>query len=368
MITNASGAVVADMSFSAFGHRREPGTWEAPVSAAETQTDHNADRYGFTHQEMLDNVNLIHMNGRVYDPTLGRFLSVDPIFEFPTNTQSLNPYSYVLNNPLSMTDPTGYAATDGSICTGPGGSSRGCVGQDLSDMQKQQALSQLSGNGAQNRSGTSITKTQASSPTEINGPHQVSQNESDSGKENKPVALHNGDLSIRTRKRTFIITADALRYIAEHFEQYREFAGLETDGKKGVIGYGHDYKTLDLAKAAYPKGISKPDAYDLFVYDFARAALAVIRNIPTNQSGNAALSDFALHGSKLVGPADLAYNAGYRPTWKAFSDLSQHKFGAAASEFLDIDHYRDPAGKWHVSPLLEERRRWEANLLSPPPP
>jgi RHS repeat-associated protein len=57
---------------------------------------------------MLDNVNLIHMNGRVYDPNLGRFLSVDPVFAFPTNTQTLNPYTYVLNNPLSMTDPTGY--------------------------------------------------------------------------------------------------------------------------------------------------------------------------------------------------------------------------------------------------------------------
>lgn len=51
------------------------------------------------------------MNGRVYDPAPGRFLSVDPVFEFPTNTQSLNPYSYVLNNPLSLTDPSGYTAT-----------------------------------------------------------------------------------------------------------------------------------------------------------------------------------------------------------------------------------------------------------------
>ena len=65
---------------------------------------------------MLDNVGIIHMNGRIYDPNLGRFLSVDPVFEFPTNTQSLNPYSYVLNNPLSMTDPTGYVA--GSCGTG----------------------------------------------------------------------------------------------------------------------------------------------------------------------------------------------------------------------------------------------------------
>jgi len=135
VITDQSGTPIASMSFGAWGNRRLPSTWLPAVSATETQADHDADRYGFTHQEMLDNVNLIHMNGRVYDPNIGRFLSVDPVFEFPTNTQSLNPYSYVLNNPLSLTDPTGYTATDGSICTGPGGSSRGCGGQDVHDLQ-----------------------------------------------------------------------------------------------------------------------------------------------------------------------------------------------------------------------------------------
>jgi hypothetical protein len=50
------------------------------------------------------------MNGRIYDPKLGRFLSVDPVFQFPTNTQSLNPYTYVLNAPLTLTDPTGLMA------------------------------------------------------------------------------------------------------------------------------------------------------------------------------------------------------------------------------------------------------------------
>ena len=48
------------------------------------------------------------MNGRVYDPQLGRFLSSDPIIQAPTNLQSYNRYSYVLNNPMSYTDPSGY--------------------------------------------------------------------------------------------------------------------------------------------------------------------------------------------------------------------------------------------------------------------
>ncbi|MEZ5463472.1 RHS repeat-associated core domain-containing protein [Dokdonella sp.] len=63
---------------------------------------------GFTNHRHLDDVRLIHMNGRVYDYQLGRFLSVDPMIQFPTNTQSMNPYSYIMNNPLSGVDPSGY--------------------------------------------------------------------------------------------------------------------------------------------------------------------------------------------------------------------------------------------------------------------
>ena len=63
---------------------------------------------GFTGHEQLDAVGLIHMNGRVYDPQLGRFLSADPFVQDASNLQALNPYSYVQNNPLSFTDPTGH--------------------------------------------------------------------------------------------------------------------------------------------------------------------------------------------------------------------------------------------------------------------
>jgi RHS repeat-associated protein len=66
---------------------------------------------GFTGHEHLDNLYLIHMNGRVYDYRLGRFLSVDPIISNAANSQSINPYSYLGNNPLSGIDPTGYEGT-----------------------------------------------------------------------------------------------------------------------------------------------------------------------------------------------------------------------------------------------------------------
>jgi RHS repeat-associated protein len=59
---------------------------------------------------MLDEVGLVHMNGRVYDPAIGKFLSADPIVQAPFSGQSFNRYSYVMNNPLSATDPTGYSS------------------------------------------------------------------------------------------------------------------------------------------------------------------------------------------------------------------------------------------------------------------
>ena len=112
-ITAESSAVVARLSFDPHGKRRLED-WQAgdPVSPdAETPR-------GFTGHEHLDSVGLIHMNGRVYDPTLGRFLSADPFVQFPESTQGFNRYAYVNNNPLSYTDPSGFFIDFGDIADG----------------------------------------------------------------------------------------------------------------------------------------------------------------------------------------------------------------------------------------------------------
>ena len=67
----------------------------------------NTDR-GYTLHEHLDEVGVIHVNGRVYDPLIGRFMSADPFVQSPGNLQSYNRYAYVMNNPLVFTDPSGY--------------------------------------------------------------------------------------------------------------------------------------------------------------------------------------------------------------------------------------------------------------------
>jgi RHS repeat-associated protein len=104
---DSAGASLANLSFSAFGSRRGSAWQGGPSSGDQTQI-RNATRRGFTWHEHLDNVGLVHMNGRVYDPAIGRFASADPFIAAPYDSQSLNRYSYVGNNPLSFTDPSGF--------------------------------------------------------------------------------------------------------------------------------------------------------------------------------------------------------------------------------------------------------------------
>jgi RHS repeat-associated protein len=67
---------------------------------------------GYTGHEHLQGVGLIHMNGRLYDPNLKRFLSPDNFVQDPYNTQNYNRYGYVLNNPLMYVDPSGETVED----------------------------------------------------------------------------------------------------------------------------------------------------------------------------------------------------------------------------------------------------------------
>jgi RHS repeat-associated protein len=110
-LLNESGATVAKESFGTFGTRRG-SNWSA-ATAPDWLGIANTTRQGYTGHEMLDNVGLVHMNGRVYDPALARFLSADPLIGDMGDAQSVNPYAYVGNRPLNATDPTGYIVDGG---------------------------------------------------------------------------------------------------------------------------------------------------------------------------------------------------------------------------------------------------------------
>jgi len=111
-ISDASGNLIEEYSYDAWGLRRDPQTWEAFTEIPESSVDR-----GFTGHEHLDIFSLVNMNGRMYDPVIGLFLSPDPYSQMPEYTQGLNRYSYCLNNPLSHTDPSGYSIGDGGFAS-----------------------------------------------------------------------------------------------------------------------------------------------------------------------------------------------------------------------------------------------------------
>jgi RHS repeat-associated protein len=103
-VTNAAGSVLEGFDFGAFGERRgyvDPrSSWYTPVATTR----------GYTGHEVVDGMDVVHMNGRIYDSRLGRFMQADPVIQAPFNPQNWNAYSYVFNNPLSNTDPSGNIA------------------------------------------------------------------------------------------------------------------------------------------------------------------------------------------------------------------------------------------------------------------
>jgi RHS repeat-associated protein len=102
-LTLDTGVLEQRSDFSAWGRRRAIVAKKYTYAVPKSKVDK-----GFTGHEMLDSTGFIHMSGRVYDPRIGRFLSVDPFVQDPNKLQSLNRYQYVNNSPLSYTDPSGF--------------------------------------------------------------------------------------------------------------------------------------------------------------------------------------------------------------------------------------------------------------------
>ncbi len=112
-ITDEAGATLEQRHFDAWGNLTHLKIGNNGIITDKEQirnylSDGNliVDR-GYTSHEHFAEVGLIHMNGRLYDPLLRRFLNADENIQDPYNTQNYNKYSYVLNNPLMFSDPSG---------------------------------------------------------------------------------------------------------------------------------------------------------------------------------------------------------------------------------------------------------------------
>ncbi|MFJ5212308.1 polymorphic toxin-type HINT domain-containing protein [Streptomyces nigra] len=85
----------------------EPSTWP--------------DDKAFLGKTADDTSGLTHIGAREYDPTIGQFISIDPLLE-TDKSQTLNGYTYGAQNPVTYSDPSGL----GLACGGAGGSEEGC--------------------------------------------------------------------------------------------------------------------------------------------------------------------------------------------------------------------------------------------------
>jgi RHS repeat-associated protein len=111
VVTDGQGAVLARTSFDPFGTRRS-GDWSRDLQQSERtallEGQYLRGSRGFTDHEHRDRTGFVHMNGRVYDPRLGRFVAADPLVQTPWASQTYNRYGYVANDPVSRTDPSGF--------------------------------------------------------------------------------------------------------------------------------------------------------------------------------------------------------------------------------------------------------------------
>jgi RHS repeat-associated protein len=100
VMTDYSGFETESTQYMPFGSTR-PGSGEITGTS-----------YNFTDQEFDTENGLYNYDARLYDPVIGRFISPDTIVPQPLNPQSLNRYTYCLNNPLIYTDPSGHKLSD----------------------------------------------------------------------------------------------------------------------------------------------------------------------------------------------------------------------------------------------------------------
>jgi RHS repeat-associated protein len=102
-ISNSAGTVLQQFIYDPWGRQ-----YSVSTNSLFTTYSNPGTSKGYTGHNMVNDFEVIHMGGRTYNPHLGRFMQADPFVQAPGNLQNYNRYSYVLNNPMSYTDPSGY--------------------------------------------------------------------------------------------------------------------------------------------------------------------------------------------------------------------------------------------------------------------
>ena len=118
-MSQASSSPFKRISYGPWGRARSATNWSTLLADSVLEQTGT----GFTGHDARRDLSFINMGGRLYDPNYARFLSADPIVSDWTDGQAYNRYSYVLNRPTVLVDPTGFNAAqhDGGNVGGDSG-------------------------------------------------------------------------------------------------------------------------------------------------------------------------------------------------------------------------------------------------------
>ncbi|MBN8487531.1 MAG: RHS repeat-associated core domain-containing protein, partial [Burkholderiales bacterium] len=109
-VSSPSGSLLQRFAYDAWGRRRKlNGSDDSWTTLGSSNLWNPFGHFGYTGHEHIDQLGLIHMGARVYDPIVARMTSADPTVPDAKDVQAFNRYSYVLNNALKYVDPTGLA-------------------------------------------------------------------------------------------------------------------------------------------------------------------------------------------------------------------------------------------------------------------
>lgn len=109
--TDVNGMPIARYAYDPFGKRRYTnGRYDIYGALVIDWADAGSTGTGrgFSAHEQMDDIGLTNMNGRLFDPLVGRFVQSDAFVPHPGDLQGFNRYSYCRNNPLNCVDPSGF--------------------------------------------------------------------------------------------------------------------------------------------------------------------------------------------------------------------------------------------------------------------
>ncbi len=174
-------------------------------------------RTTYTGHEFDEELGLTNMQGRIFDQAIGRFMQPDPMVQAPYNTQGLNRYSYALNSPLNLVDPSGFDSVsqtpDGGkmttldvteVCGGAGCEGGGAGGGEHSHGQGSSHVSPSQGGSSgsaspttnsANGGGGDPTGGDKAHPPSGGPPSQTGQAQAQAAQTQQAAAGNNGDFS-----------------------------------------------------------------------------------------------------------------------------------------------------------------------------